>query len=349
MTISYFPVLLPDESIFSGIIRHHTLIGEPRCADYFAGLFGKYPVIRRFEDLSKISNRKTLETLAGRMQGGTEENIIKLLGKHTHSPISECLNNLMAMPAISCQHFDSWNYCAMCMLEDACSYGVSYWHRSHQVFGVKCCWKHLIQLSTADSGRALPSHFYKKAVDSIPAPAASVAQIRYSRMIYDLLSGVRFSFAPNNIPSIIDYRLWKSGMIRNENSLSRFLARSSSIFYLENSKVNSRFFSYPLFLLSCLAQLFENVSEIEDFARCGVLESTQMDPSTFRRYFPGTNWKWAYRNRVMQLSSEVPDEERYWLSKYDGLWMRERECLEKRRDWNGIYSQNLRTTYILRY
>lgn len=324
-------------------------MGEPRVTNYLEGLFGKYPIIRRFEDLSKISSRKSLEILADRMLGGAEENRLKLLGKHTHSPINECFNKWMALPAINCQHFDSWNYCVMCMLEDACIYGVSYWHRSHQVFGVKCCWKHLIELSTADSGSALPSDFYKKAVDSIPAPAESVARIRYSRLIYDLLNGVKFSFSPNNIPRIIDYRLWKSGVIRNENSLSRFWARSSSIFSLGNSKAKARQQLYPLFYLSCLAQLFEDVSEIEIFARCGVLESTQMEPFIFRRCFPDVNWKWAYRTRVVQAGPEVPDEERYWLRKYDGRWMFERECLEKRRDWSGRYSHNFRTTYILRY
>ena len=51
-------------------------------------------------------------------------------------------------------------YCPKCVLDDRSNYGETYWHRSHQMKGVNCCYKHRIRLVSSGlilSGKASPN------------------------------------------------------------------------------------------------------------------------------------------------------------------------------------------------
>jgi hypothetical protein len=337
--LSYFPILFPDESIFSAITRYHTLLGQPKARYFFQGLFGKYPVVHSFKDLSKITGQKPIEILAARILGG-DQNLSRILEGHTHLPITTCFEKWWRSPNIHHQSFKNWKYCEMCSREDSINYGVNYWHRSHQVFGVKCCYRHLTMLSTASCRDVGPGVFYKESASGSPSVKGTVAQIRYSRWIHELLNGVRFSFAPRKLPLIVDYRLWKSQVIRSQDAEVRFRDRYCSLFH----DGTYEWPYHPLVYLSALAHLFEDIREVESFAGCGILEPTEMSPVLFRRCAPNINWKWIYRHNSFLSDGE----ERYWLRKYDSRWMAESEFLRKKSDQRALELHRFRTTYVFR-
>ncbi len=149
------PSAFPDEILFSRIVRHFTISGMTT-ADYLLTTLGS----------RKVSIHPYLTAGLDKFSKLSQETPTELLNEQTLAPlfihflpsyastISLGLMSTNATEAIrACQlvcvrekESLSIKYCPECARSDAQNYGVSYWHRSHQIPGIEACSKHKVQL-----------------------------------------------------------------------------------------------------------------------------------------------------------------------------------------------------------
>lgn len=81
--------------------------------------------------------------------------------------------------------------CPTCLREDNVRYGVAYWHRSHQMPMVSCCWKHhrsTQELAISHARRAIPlPNDCFHASGRRDSPASDMA-VRYAQVAHDVLA-----------------------------------------------------------------------------------------------------------------------------------------------------------------
>lgn len=146
--ILFFPESMPDEMLLSRITRYHVLSGNKKESETFQELFGSIPF-----SLSIIP--KQLGTLASRLPGDKEANLVQLLVENTSFPsykpfigLSEGLRgeetvaSVARMPRRENSTHNRAKICLSCARADLFESGYSYWHRAHQMPGVTACWRH---------------------------------------------------------------------------------------------------------------------------------------------------------------------------------------------------------------
>ncbi|MCF6437175.1 TnsD family transposase [Pseudoalteromonas sp. MMG022] len=149
------PTSLPDETLFSRYIRHMTILGLSE-HDYLSMLLAKprasvHPYltigIRRAAKICGDSETKIYrEQTLGRL-------FSYFLPQYASS-ISQALRQCNGNNAIrACQLVTfkesetlSLKYCPVCAKEDIRRFGVTYWHRNHQIPGVEACSVHRVWL-----------------------------------------------------------------------------------------------------------------------------------------------------------------------------------------------------------
>jgi hypothetical protein len=149
------PLAFLDEILFSRLIRHFTLSGMTT-ENYLSTVFGNHKVTVHpyltagLAQLSKFSQESPAELLFFQTLAPL---FIYFLPSHK-STILLGLVTINATEAIrACQlvcvrekESLSIKYCPECARTDAHNFGVSYWHRSHQIPGIESCSSHQIQL-----------------------------------------------------------------------------------------------------------------------------------------------------------------------------------------------------------
>lgn len=149
--------LMPDEHIFSGLIRSYLLSGYKDLANGFRGLSIKVNYPLKAEDVFSDDFAKLISHYCRDM--GYQPNI--LLKEHSlysifsvGSPFSYCSNINNAFKSgrsayaglwrgrQDLAYSKSWKFCESCVKEDVEKFGVSYWHCSHQLPTVSTCISH---------------------------------------------------------------------------------------------------------------------------------------------------------------------------------------------------------------
>jgi hypothetical protein len=193
------PLAFLDEILFSRLIRHFTLSGMTT-ENYLSTVFGNHKVTVHpyltagLAQLSKFGQESPAELLFFQTLAPL---FIFFLPSHK-STISLGLVSINATEAIrACQlvcvrekESLSIKYCPECARTDAQNFGVSYWHRSHQVPGIESCSSHQIQLVHFPlKGRSrLNLGLYPPLdVESTPCSKLSLEFAQYS---YDVLQQV---------------------------------------------------------------------------------------------------------------------------------------------------------------
>ncbi len=151
MGIKYFPEAYPDELIYSMLARYYVHSGYPAyifCAEDI------YVNKRVRPDMEFINEMKSgaLDSMCREMT------MAELVEKHTMFPYARFLscerrnkafealcnmsgdyNNLLAIPKQKKGERKCLRYCPICAEKDRQLYGETYWHRSHQIAGVRVC------------------------------------------------------------------------------------------------------------------------------------------------------------------------------------------------------------------
>ncbi|MDF1688366.1 MAG: TnsD family Tn7-like transposition protein [Cycloclasticus sp.] len=164
MQLSFFPSLLPDEPIYSLVARYHSELGYHSFKDTVTDLFGCRSLAANIELPSK------LEVLSERLPW-KHLNAGDFIWMHTAVPyyaffISQELqlrliqavkrNSPPSAPAVigamtqKIQSAAFLKYCEECVTNDREQFGNAYWHRVHQLPGLKVCPSHNVVLSTTE-------------------------------------------------------------------------------------------------------------------------------------------------------------------------------------------------------
>lgn len=152
----FIPSSLPDELLFSRLIRGLTLSGVP-VEDYLELLFGKH----------KLSVHPFLPSGLDLISNHCHEPPQILLNQQTLAPLfmhflpkyqDKIQTSLVDLsPSLALRYCQlvcfrekqklTIKFCSVCARDDLFNFGVSYWHLSHQIPGVESCSKHRIRLS----------------------------------------------------------------------------------------------------------------------------------------------------------------------------------------------------------
>ena len=149
------PGTLPDETLFSRYVRHMTILGMKE-KDYLKLLFNRprasiHPYLTigitkasqiSEENAPKIYREQTLGRLFAYFMPHRSTDIYKaMLADNGNVAIRACrLVSFKETETLSLK------FCPACAKEDMRKYGVSYWHRIHQVPGIEACPSHKVWL-----------------------------------------------------------------------------------------------------------------------------------------------------------------------------------------------------------
>ncbi|WP_394296424.1 TniQ family protein [Metapseudomonas resinovorans] len=148
--LGFFPTPFPDETLHSVVTRYNLLTATTSAATYKALYDGV------MMGLSMIVP-KNFSVLADRIPGNSRVNRYDLLRNNTllplfvpfQDPLTEnktgydlLLDSNYSQQWIMPQGLGFVRTCLLCAKDDYSRFGVSFWHRSHQIPGVTCCWKH---------------------------------------------------------------------------------------------------------------------------------------------------------------------------------------------------------------
>ncbi len=147
LKLRLFPASKPGELFASRVSRYHWQIGGRRTVDTCEDLFGSEP-----GRLTQIIPTH-IWPLSERLPGDPAENLRSLLTSNTLYPIYSLFNGidlisptdtaaaLLRLPRRTVGLLDT-KLCLACVKDDFAACGTPYFHRSHQVPGVKLCHRH---------------------------------------------------------------------------------------------------------------------------------------------------------------------------------------------------------------
>lgn len=186
--IAYFPTLYPDEQIYSLFARYFVKSGYMGYASAAEDLFENKTTHPDIEFINKLSD----EVLA-RLQ--MSMSMAELIEKHTMFPyygrflrrekrqqalemllkMDERYHNLIYVTKSKSitRHL---RYCPICAADDRRKYGETYWHRSHQLFGVNICPIHGCKLMKSPVEISSKTSPYLHSAEEIVPPAEETVQ-----------------------------------------------------------------------------------------------------------------------------------------------------------------------------
>lgn len=151
--IGFFPALYEDELFYSWIARYMAYSGYTSIADAYVDIYNNKmisPSIELMNNLSLEATRiitkyKPLEQLIIENTMFPEYGRFITPSKRVRL-LSECdftignWSNTLQFPKVDEDR--RLKYCPECVKEDRECYGETYWHRVHQIFGIRICKKH---------------------------------------------------------------------------------------------------------------------------------------------------------------------------------------------------------------
>lgn len=190
MRISYFPSLLPDETLHSQLSRFHLLSGNIDARITLDLFFGTHThlatsllpshldhMTRHLPDWLGITRGKLLErsTLLPYYRPFIPQERLARCEELSGGANAGALKIGMGMAASQVGGGNPFRCCRCCVTEDLRQFGVAYWHRTHQLPGVYMCASHALPLMQPDAffrHRARVSLFLPPLVLASPACAA---------------------------------------------------------------------------------------------------------------------------------------------------------------------------------
>lgn len=200
--IAYFPTLYPDELIYSLFARYFAKSGYMGYASAAEDLFENKTTHPDIEFINRLSD----EVLAHLQMSMS---MAELIEKHTMFPyygrflprdrrqqalsmliqMDERYHNLIYVTK-SKSIARYLRYCPICAADDRRAYGETYWHRSHQLFGVNICPVHGCELMNSPVEISSKTSPYLYSAEEMVPPAAEAIQksnpleLRIAKYVY---------------------------------------------------------------------------------------------------------------------------------------------------------------------
>ncbi len=224
------PIPLPDELLLGRLIRHVTISGEA-AGELVQRLFGS----------SRASIHPFLTSGLAYLAESFEEDADVLITQQTLAPLFffylpshvEKLRTLMMynngaksiresqLPSFGAGNSLCLKWCPLCAQHDLHTFGVAYWHRTHQVPSITACSKHSVLLHRIELGkrqRVIPDLL--PTCKAYPLPA-SVIESRVAAFSQDLLIALEADFPNIEFATTYRYRLRELGYITTEGRVRR--------------------------------------------------------------------------------------------------------------------------------
>ncbi len=160
--LPFFPTPYPDELFYGICARYHQRSGNPGFIHTAQDLFGNGRASVAFDLPTNIHE------LVHRLSPGSPHTVHSFINAHTMLPLyrpflpiervemitlqmaglvsAGNIHCLAGLTASRIQMLQFLRYCPLCLRDDERDYGEYYWHRSHQVAGVKLCYRHDTEL-----------------------------------------------------------------------------------------------------------------------------------------------------------------------------------------------------------
>ena len=174
-------------------------------------------VMTKYMSLEELIHKHTMFPEYGRFIDHTKR---ERLIKEADFTRGNWINNVM-IPTLSSERY--LKYCPLCVKEDRVTYGETYWHRMHQIIGIKICAKHRVYLQ--DSEVVINRNLTRLKAAEIIIPRKTV------------ITGCE----DKNIILLADYmeRIFDSQKYSHEH-IGRYLNRHIASKYIQNRLVNQR-------------------------------------------------------------------------------------------------------------
>ncbi|MBW3166483.1 TnsD family Tn7-like transposition protein [Ferrimonas balearica] len=231
------PPPFPDELLLGRLIRHVTASGESAGA-LAQRLFGSartsiHPFLTAGltrlaessrEDAEVLLNRQTLVPLFLFYLPSHAERLQALvLGDDGAKALRES-----QIPSFGSGHSVCLKWCPQCAQHDLQEYGVTYWHRTHQIPGVTACYKHPVLLQRVElEGRQRVIAGLLPTCNGYPRPASGI-ESRVAVFSQNLLTNLGEGRLQIDLGTIYRYRLnelgyiTSGGRVRRQSLLRRF-------------------------------------------------------------------------------------------------------------------------------
>ncbi len=151
----YLPNAFPDELLFSRIIRFLTISGQPT-SNFFSAVYGSskasiHPFLTAgLNNLAELADEEADDLLYQQTLAPVFMNCLPVYAARLYKALLSNNNSTATRTSqLSCVREReplTLKYCPLCVKSDIREYGVSYWHRSHQIPGIESCSKHLAWL-----------------------------------------------------------------------------------------------------------------------------------------------------------------------------------------------------------
>ncbi|MEM1168764.1 MAG: TniQ family protein, partial [Cyanobacteria bacterium P01_H01_bin.35] len=160
--LPFFPIPYPDELLYSLMCRYHVRSGNRSFRQTQVDLFNRGGVKQYYLGLPN-----NLATLVHQLPFGSSLTLNQLLEKHTlffyyrtfltnrevkrlrelmEGKESKSIAQVAKIPKLKLYYPEYLRFCPQCLVEDLQEYGETYWHRLHQVPGVRVCLSHGVGL-----------------------------------------------------------------------------------------------------------------------------------------------------------------------------------------------------------
>jgi hypothetical protein len=153
--LHFFPIPYPDELFYSVVCRYHVRSGNRSFRQTQIDLFETTGAKQYYLGLPN-----NLATLINHLPLGSSLTINQILEKHTLFPYyrrfltnrevkrlqelmegkeSKSIAQVAKIPNLRLYCPEYLRFCSLCLAEDLQQYGETYWHRNHQVSGIRVC------------------------------------------------------------------------------------------------------------------------------------------------------------------------------------------------------------------
>ena len=172
--LHFFPIPYPDELFYSVVCRYHLRSGNRSFRQTQLDLFDSTGAKQYYLGLPN-----NLATLVNKLPLGSSFTINQILEKHSLFPFyrrfltnrevkrlqelmegkeSKSIAQVAKIPKLKLYYPEYLRFCPQCLGEDLPQYGETYWHRNHQVSGIRVCLTHRVGL---ENSRVLVSEMGK--------------------------------------------------------------------------------------------------------------------------------------------------------------------------------------------
>jgi hypothetical protein len=161
--VTFFPTPLHDETFYGVVARFHVLAGHPNSRITLKELFGLdtvFPLstlpshLQRFTQhvcIMKVDQLIEEHTLVPYYRPFLEKATSNRLRSNMLGERGGAIKVSLGLPASRLGAADLLRYCVGCYWDDIQTYGIAYWHRSHQLPGMLVCPRHGTALLSLDS------------------------------------------------------------------------------------------------------------------------------------------------------------------------------------------------------